>query len=263
MDGCTSHGVTRRVFVQTLAASAAGALLGACGGRAAAPTIESAPGRLVSRPRAGTSPRPSLAAGLTPLGLAPGRDGLLYVPARYDPARPMALVVALHGAGQSASRGIAPWTPVADDAGLIVLAPDSRGATWDFVSGPFGPDVAFIDRALRWAFDRIDVDAGRLTLAGFSDGASYALSLGLANGDLFSRLVAFSPGILAPPGYRGRPRVFVSHGTRDQILDIDRCSRRMVPELRGEGYDVEYHEFDGRHEVPPEIAQLAAAWVAR
>ena len=262
-DGCAAHVVTRRAFLQTVGGIAIGGALAACGARAGADSVEPAPGRLVARPRTAHRGSSTLVAGLAPLALAAGRDGLLFVPDGYDTARPTPLVVALHGAGQSASRGIAPWTPVADEAGLIVLAPDSRGATWDFVNGPFGPDVAFIDRALRFAFDRLNVDPARLTLAGFSDGASYALSLGLANGDLFSHLVAFSPGIMAPPGYRGRPRVFVSHGTRDQILDIDRASRRIVPELRARGYDVEYHEFDGRHEVPPEIAKLAAAWLAR
>lgn len=35
--------------------------------------------------------------------------------------------------------------------------------------------------------------------AGFSDGASYALSLGLPNGNLFSHIVAFSPGFMRAP----------------------------------------------------------------
>ena len=35
--------------------------------------------------------------------------------------------------------------------------------------------------------------------SGFSDGASYALSLGAANGDLFTHIAAFSPGFMRPP----------------------------------------------------------------
>ncbi len=34
---------------------------------------------------------------------------------------------------------------------------------------------------------------------GFSDGASYALSLGVPNGDLFTHIVAFSPGFMRLP----------------------------------------------------------------
>src|SRR5919202_6240688 len=72
--------------------------------------------------------------------------------------------------------------------------------------------------------------------------------------------MAFSPGFVAPAPPRGRPRVFVSHGTADAVLPIDRCSRRIVPRLRQASYDVTYQEFEGPHTVPPEIAQAAVAW---
>jgi hypothetical protein len=71
---------------------------------------------------------------------------------------------------------------------------------------------------------------------GLSDGASYALSLGLLNGDLFTHVIAFSPGFVAKGTRRGNPQVFVSHGLRDQVLPIDRCSRRIVRDLRGDDY---------------------------
>jgi phospholipase/carboxylesterase len=64
------------------------------------------------------------------------------------------------------------------------------------------------------------VDAGRLAVEGFSDGASYALSIGLTNGDLLTHVVAFSPGFASPVAYTGKPPVFVSHGTHDEVLPI-------------------------------------------
>ena len=118
------------------------------------------------------------------------------------------------------------------------------------VLGGYGPDVAFIDAALTLTFSRYSVDPGRLGVEGFSDGASYALGLGLSNGHLFSHVLAFSPGFLSVIDREGSPRIFVSHGTSDSILPIDQCSRRIVPELRGQKYDVEYVEFEGDHEVP-------------
>jgi len=44
-------------------------------------------------------------------------------------------------------------------------------------------------------------DPARVTLGGFSDGATYALSIGLANGDLFPQVIGCSPGFIAqaPP----------------------------------------------------------------
>jgi phospholipase/carboxylesterase len=128
------------------------------------------------------------------------------------------------------------------------------------ILGGYGPDVAFVDRALAAAFARCAVDPARLAVAGFSDGASYALSLGITNGDLFGQVMAFSPGFAAPAGQHGRPRFFVSHGTGDEVLPIDRTSRQVVPRLERAGYDVTYREFDGPHTVPPEIAREAVDW---
>jgi predicted esterase len=107
------------------------------------------------------------------------------------------------------------------------------------------------------------VDRRRIAVGGFSDGASYALSLGLTNGDLFTHVIAFSPGFMAPTGYEGSPRLFISHGTRDRVLPIERCSRRIVPQVKGAGYDVLYREFDGAHAVPPEIAREAHEWFVK
>ena len=73
-------------------------------------------------------------------------------------------------------------------------------------------------------------------------------------------VMAFSPGFMAPADQRGEPRIFISHGTKDQVLAIDRTSRRIVPQLARAGYDVQYQEFDGPHTVPPEIARQALEW---
>jgi predicted esterase len=199
--------------------------------------------------------------GLQVPGLADGRDSLLYVPAGYRPDRPAPLVVSLHGANGAEQRGLNLLQRFADAAGLLVLAPASRGRTWDVILNGFGPDVMYLDRALAWTFERYAVDPARLALAGISDGASYALSLGLSNGDLFQEIVAFSPGFALPAARRGQPRLYVSHGTLDAILPIDQCSRRIVPMLRQAGYDVRYDEFEGGHTAPPEIAQAAVDWL--
>ena len=215
-------------------------------------------GRVASRPSAGAAL--ALPVGRSALGLGDRRDGLLHVPpAAAAGAAP--LVVLLHGAGSSAQAGMALLGDLADEHGLALLAPDSRGRTWDLLEGGFGPDVDFLDRALDRVFAGCPVDPARVALGGFSDGASYALSLGIGNGDLFTHLIAFSPGFAAPVAARGRPRVFVTHGVDDRVLPISRCSRRLVPALRERGLDVTYEEFDGGHSVPPQLARRAVAWL--
>jgi len=147
----------------------------------------------------------------------------------------------------------------AEARGMIVLAPESRGSTWDVIRGGYGPDVAFIDEALKRVFHMHSIDARRIAVSGFSDGASYALSIGVINGELFNHILAFSPGFLAPTQAEGTPKVFISHGVHDEVLPIGPCSRRIVPALEKAGYDVEYQEFDGGHLVPPEMADRAVA----
>jgi phospholipase/carboxylesterase len=248
-----SLGIDRREFLRLTAAFGAMSLTSSLG------AVKAQDSHLEARPAAPAKPA---IRGETALGLGSGRDGLLYVPRGYDPGRPSPLAVVLHGAGRDAQR-MRPIFPLADEVGLVIVAPDSRGRTWDAIEGRIGPDVEFLDAALRSVFAQVRVIPTHLALAGFSDGASYALGLGLANGDLFSHVIAFSPGFVTSPLRRGKPSVFISHGTQDLVLPINNTSRVIAPRLRAAGYDVVYREFDGPHQLLPEIAHEAFAWLVK
>jgi phospholipase/carboxylesterase len=213
---------------------------------------------LTSRPHTPTG-TPQL--GIQPLGLGGDRDGFIYVPPAYVPSKPAALVVLLHGAGRSSAEwAAAPMDTLFGARNIVVVAPDSRAASWDLRFGGFGEDVKFIDRALDLAFSKCSIDASRIALGGFSDGASYALSLGTSNGDLFSALMEFSPGFYHPDTIRGKPRIFISHGTSDPILPFETTSLAIVPRLRDDGYQVKFVEFSGGHTVTLDIATQAMDW---
>lgn len=184
--------------------------------------------------------------------------GLAYVPAPTGD-RPYRLVLLLHGAGGSPRQGLDLLLPLADSRGLLLLAPKSAAGTWDVIVDGFGVDVRRIDRVLEEVVDAYAVEAA--VVGGFSDGASYALSLGLTNGDLFGAVIAFSPGFAAPLVRHGRPQVFVSHGTGDRVLPVNACSRRLVPQLKALDYPVTYVEFAGGHEVPEPVRDRAVAWL--
>ena len=201
-----------------------------------------------------------LGSGSHPLGLDHERDGLLYLPRTYTAGTAAPLMVLFHGAGGTA-QSVAYAFPMADEHGVIILAPDSRDQrTWDLMIGAYGPDADFLSNALGQTFGRCSVDRTRLALAGHSDGASYALSFGIGVGNLFTQILAFSPGVMTPLDVKGKPRIFISHGTRDAVMPIDDTSRKFVPRLKGLGYDVTYREYDGTHGVPAEVVAEGFKW---
>ena len=217
-------------------------------------------GRLIARPVLHPVDT-GATTGVHPLQLDDRRDGLLYIPAGYTPERPSPLAVMLHGAGGNAEHGLSLIRHLADAANIILIAPVSQESSWDIISSNrFGPDIIFLNQALNQTFKRYAVDTTRLAIGGFSDGASYALSVGLTNGDLFSHIIAFSPGFAFMHEMQGEPKLFISHGTDDRVLPIDQCSRRLAPRFKKAGYDCRYHEFNGPHIVPPDVSAEAVQW---
>ena len=214
-------------------------------------------GRLAARPRNGVK---TSGTGEIKLGLDSARDAILQLP-NTAAASPVPLLVMLHGATQTAEDMFGYLGTAPGEAGVAVLAPNSRDTTWDAISGDFGADVEFLNRALERVFETTAIDPARVSIGGFSDGASYAISLGLINGDLFHSVVAFSPGFVIQGKAQGNPRFFISHGTHDHILPIDRCGRRVAFALQFGGYDVTFREFDGDHEIPTDIAREGLRWV--
>jgi phospholipase/carboxylesterase len=115
-------------------------------------------------------------------------------------------------------------------------------------------------RPLAQVFARYPLDPTPVAMGGFSDLASYALSLGLANADLFTHIIAFSPGFLLPAPRVGTPHVYIAHGRTDTVLPIEQTTRRIVRKLQTEKIPTEVHEFDAGHIVPVGIAADAVRW---
>jgi len=221
------------------------------------------------------APQPDQAQSTTPAPApAPGRpgryelkidnvrDGVLYVPKGYSESVAAPLLVWLHGAGGTGNVSDN-MAALADEFGFLVLAPDSRDWTWDAILGQYGPDVEFIGQAIRQTTSRYRVDRARLWLGGFSDGASYSLSLGISYGDVFKKIYAGAPGVMQPIEANGKPPIFISHGRQDPTMPIDDTSRKFVPRLENNGYEVTYKEYDGRHQLPPEILREVIEWFNR
>jgi phospholipase/carboxylesterase len=217
---------------------------------------------------------PEHVEGLIPLPNA----AVAYIPPSA-PAHPPLLVL-LHGAGHRQAEMIEHFEPEADKRGIVLLAPDSRGITWDKVldaeaplsvdsplanmqSHSFGrtPDADRVEQAIADLAKVEPVDRARTVLAGFSDGATFALAMGMSRAYPFAAVIAWSPGIAirTEDPARGRP-VYISHGRQDPLLKFDVTCNDIVPPIRredgspgrdpGEGAKVTFVAFDGGHDAP-------------
>jgi phospholipase/carboxylesterase len=260
-DWVPSSFLSRRDFCALLTSFTLGSL-SAC--RLTGGSTISNGGRISARPQKAVN---TTATGRIPLGLdSDGRDAILHLPKSESP---LPLLVMLHGATQNAEDMFWYLGSAHEEAGVAVLAPNSRDTTWDAIGGSFGPDVDFLNRSLERVFQTAPIDPARICVGGFSDGASYAIGLGLLNTDLFTSVAAFSPGFVPEEGATHadllattKPRFFISHGTRDHILPINSCGRRIAQALQARGYEVTFREFDGDHEIPADVAREGMKWLA-
>lgn len=239
--------MTARVVLLVLAVCA----LSACGGgddEEAAATTKAAT----------TAATGSCTPGRHALTLENGQAAEMFV--TPSNGRPAALIVVLHGAGGSPASGLEAFQGGWEMPGLVLVAPASKGSTWSLLRSNQDLDLESVNLALGEAYKRCDIDRQRIGLGGFSDGGTYALSLGLSNGDLFPSIMALSPGGILGGEQVGVPRIFVAHGSLDTVLPIKRAGDAVVKQLREAGYPVTYRRFRGGHEASPETSAAAVRW---
>jgi phospholipase/carboxylesterase len=179
---------------------------------------------------------------------------IAYVPEAVTTPAPV--IVLLHGAGGNARSFAEDFRQDVEARGAILLSIQSAAQTWALRKPTAKePDVVNIRAAIDGLEANTPVDRKRIAIMGFSDGASYALSVGLAYPDVFSSIVAFSPGYaLAPRRLETDQRIFIAHGRRDRMLPADNA-RQIVKGLEAAGFSPEVHWFNGGHEIDPHLKQ--------
>lgn len=215
----------------------------------------------------------------SPIASSDKRNGVLqlaggayaYLPKGLTGA-PVPVLVALRGAVGEPNQVLEVYRDYADRDGFVLVIPVPAKGTWDMIEDlksrlgaemnvqpRYGKDLKAIDAALADLFTKVAVDPQRIGIAGFSDGGTYALSVGTNNPELFKTVIAFSPG----PAFVGRnvegQHIFISHGDSDRVLSYAN-SRGNAARLRVRKAQVAFERFDGGHEVPKEIRERAMAF---
>ena len=225
-------------------------------------------GQLETPPPAAPPANPEKRSGV--LTLAGG--AYAYLPKGMD-GSPRPLLLVLAGARDDAAGLLKTYRDHADRERIILLLPTGEvSGSWDMIEDlksrlgaemnvqpRFGKDLQAIDDALADLFGKVAVDPARIGVMGFSNGATYGLAVGTGNPQLFRSVIALSPGHGFTRKYDKAQRVFVSHGTRDQVLPYSNA-RGIVARMRGRGMTVQFESFDGDHEVPRTIFDKAIAF---
>ncbi len=199
-------------------------------------------------------------------------------PARVDPA---GLLFLHHGRGTN-ELDLLPLADALDPQGrLHVVAPrapltlaGSPGNHWYLVPRVGYPDPETFRSALAQLaelhdeiWERTGLGPEQTVLGGFSMGSvmSYALGLDaerpvpggvLALSGFLPRVEGWEPDLASRKGLR----VFIAHGTKDQVIDVG-FARATRDELQAAGLKVEYHESEAGHHIDPRGIPLVVQWL--
>ena len=167
----------------------------------------------------GTQPTEALPSGTEPTGadgqLGPGdyklslssggqdRRYLLHVPASYDSAQPVPLILVFHGAFGSAETMAAAhgWIRKSDEAGFVVAFPNGSSrlasdqfATWNagdccgYAAQSDSDDVGFVQAVIADLRQKVNVTA--IFAAGMSNGGMFSYRLACDMADTFSAIAS-------------------------------------------------------------------------
>lgn len=192
--------------------------------------------------------------------------GVLLTPDEMDPARNYPLITVLHGAGRQDEMLVKACRSEPARRQALFFVPRSVAPTWDLIAGEGRADLDFLEYAYDLIYRRYRIDAFSQSLIGYSDGASYALSVGLSNAGFFDAVMVWAAGfvVLDPAtadAAAPKPRLYLEYGTHDELFAFDRVARPMKENLERAGYDVTFSvDEGGRHWPSGSFQSEALDW---
>jgi len=189
--------------------------------------------------------------------------GHVLLPDSIASTRTYPLVTVFHGAGRQDELLVRAYRGEPESRDAVFFVPRSTAPTWDLLVGEDRADLDFLEAAYAEIYRRVPVDHRRQALVGYSDGASYALAVGLSNPRLFSAVMGWAAGfvIMDPTAIAPsdpRPRILLEHGTHDTIFPFEQVALRNCEILRRLGYQVELRVDEGGVHWPSRAFQTAA-----
>ncbi|MBW2292058.1 MAG: hypothetical protein JRG94_07065 [Deltaproteobacteria bacterium] len=182
-------------------------------------------------------------------------SAVLLTPSKIDPERRYPLFTVLHGAGRQDEMLVKACRDEPDRRDAFFLVPRSVEPTWDLIVGGERPDLDFLEYAYDLIYRRYPIDPERQVLIGYSDGASYALSIALSNPQIFEAALCWAAGFVMPDGQAvssedRKPEIYLEYGTHDELFPFEQIALPMKENLTRAGYRVKFSVDDGGRHWP-------------
>jgi phospholipase/carboxylesterase len=210
-------------------------------------------------------------------------SGLLHcirLPQEASPANPAPVLVMVHGwGGDEASMWLFKQVIPPGVAAVTPRAPldlDNGGYAWFYRDNP----LHLTDpESLITAMEKLEtfltrlpqlypVDASRLILIGFSQGAAVSNSLVMARPELVTGVALLSGmGFQLPElipqvmSLAGLP-VFIAHGTRDEVVPLS-AAQQACETYKQLGADVTYGEYNVGHKMHVQAIKDLRGWITK
>jgi phospholipase/carboxylesterase len=213
---------------------------------------------------------------------------LVKVPEKMDLTRKYPLLVGLHGNGGNAEQILAAMAQGLKKEALILAAPQGAYANFPLLRGRhFSWEIQARDRELWKTADPLAVEnlglavqalkekypVSEVYILGFSQGAAYAFLTGFKYPGLAAGIICVG-GTLPETGKEfsilddkeiagnEKFRVFIAQGNRDPAFPTG-LGAANAEKLRNYGYEVEFLDYDGGHEIPPALLDRIRDWMAK
>ena len=208
------------------------------------------------------------------------------LPAQFDPSRKYPLLIGLHGNGGNSEQLLAAMNNVLKKEPLILAAPQGAYANFPLLFGRhFSWEIQTRDRELWKLGDPLAVEnishairivkekypISEVYILGFSQGAAVAFLSGFLHPEQVAGIVSI--GGLFPETDTDfsvlketdivsgkRIRVFIAQGNRDPAIPVGLGAKTTV-KLKKYGVDVVYREYEGGHEISPDVLREIYSWM--
>ncbi|MCX6553489.1 MAG: alpha/beta hydrolase-fold protein [Candidatus Aminicenantes bacterium] len=213
---------------------------------------------------------------------------LVKLPQGFDPSHKYPLLIGLHGNGGNPEQILEVMNNTLKKEPVILEAPQGAYPNFSQLRGQhYSWEIQTRNRELWKIGDPLAIEnlyevirvikekypISEVYILGFSQGAAYAFLSGFKYAETVAGIISI--GGLFPETdtefsmlkekeiENGKKfRVFIAQGNHDPLLPVG-LGAKTAAKLKKYGYEVEYQEYEGGHEISPELLKKIYAWMIK